>query len=109
VFGHGRPASRSQRLAEFVELLVALLTCDGVTWQGDYYTAVNARNVPGCTQRPRAPFVIAANGDALFAILSGDVFLLLTEARGWSVSAYRSWVARTVRMVLNLKGDNDES
>jgi AcrR family transcriptional regulator len=47
--------------------------------------------------------------DALFAILSGDVFLLLTEVRGWSVSAYRSWVARTVRMVLNLKGDDDES
>lgn len=68
VFGQSRSASRSQRLAEFVELLDALLTRDGVTWHGDYYTAVNARNVPGCTQRPRTPFVIAANGPRAMAL-----------------------------------------
>ncbi len=42
--------------------------------------------------------------DTLFAVLSTEVFLLLTQARGWSVPAYRSWVARTVRTVLNLPG-----
>jgi AcrR family transcriptional regulator len=42
--------------------------------------------------------------DTLFAVLSTDVFLLLTEARGWSVPAYRAWAARTVRTILNLEG-----
>jgi alkanesulfonate monooxygenase SsuD/methylene tetrahydromethanopterin reductase-like flavin-dependent oxidoreductase (luciferase family) len=68
VFGQNRPPSRSQRLAEFVELLDALLTRDGVSWQGDYYSAVNARNVPGCTQQPRTAFVIAANGPRAMAL-----------------------------------------
>jgi alkanesulfonate monooxygenase SsuD/methylene tetrahydromethanopterin reductase-like flavin-dependent oxidoreductase (luciferase family) len=33
-----------------------------VTWRGRYYTAVDARNLPGCVQQPRVPFVVAANG-----------------------------------------------
>ena len=43
--------------------------------------------------------------DALFAILSTEVFLLLTEARGWTVPQYQAWVVRTVRTLLNLEGD----
>lgn len=58
----GRVANRSRRFAEFVELLDALLTTDHVDWSGEYYTAVAARNRPGCVQRPRLPFVVAANG-----------------------------------------------
>jgi AcrR family transcriptional regulator len=42
--------------------------------------------------------------DALFAMLSSEVFLLLTQTRGWSLPQYRSWVARTVRTVLHLEG-----
>jgi alkanesulfonate monooxygenase SsuD/methylene tetrahydromethanopterin reductase-like flavin-dependent oxidoreductase (luciferase family) len=38
-----------------------LLRRDNVTWHGEYYEAVEARNVPGCVQRPRLPFVVAAN------------------------------------------------
>jgi AcrR family transcriptional regulator len=38
--------------------------------------------------------------DALFAILGTQVFLLLTETRGWTVPMYQSWVARTLFMVL---------
>ncbi|MDX6238318.1 MAG: hypothetical protein QOG10_3133 [Kribbellaceae bacterium] len=50
------------RLAEFVELLDRLLTTDGVDYQGEYFTTRNARTLPGCVQRPRVPFVMAANG-----------------------------------------------
>ncbi|WP_433259879.1 LLM class flavin-dependent oxidoreductase [Actinosynnema sp. CS-041913] len=55
-------ASPAARYAEFVELLHELLTRDNVTWTGEYYRAVEARNLPGCVQRPRIPFVLAANG-----------------------------------------------
>lgn len=54
--------TRTERYAEFVELLDLLLRTDRVTWRGRHYTAVDARNVPGCVQSPRVPFVVAANG-----------------------------------------------
>ncbi len=53
---------RADRFAEFTELLDLLLRTDGVTWRGQYYAAVDARNRPGCVQQPRLPFVVAANG-----------------------------------------------
>jgi alkanesulfonate monooxygenase SsuD/methylene tetrahydromethanopterin reductase-like flavin-dependent oxidoreductase (luciferase family) len=63
VFGaDGRVAHRGRRFAEFVELLDLLLREDHVTWDGEYYHAVEARNLPGCVQRPRLPFVVAADG-----------------------------------------------
>jgi alkanesulfonate monooxygenase SsuD/methylene tetrahydromethanopterin reductase-like flavin-dependent oxidoreductase (luciferase family) len=62
------PASRSRRLAEFVELLDTLLSKDRVDYSGEYYTAAGARNAPGCVQRPRTPFVVAANGPKAMAL-----------------------------------------
>lgn len=56
------PRERMDRFAEFVQLLDMLLRIDRVTWRGRYYTAVDARNLPGCVQQPRVPFVVAANG-----------------------------------------------
>jgi alkanesulfonate monooxygenase SsuD/methylene tetrahydromethanopterin reductase-like flavin-dependent oxidoreductase (luciferase family) len=56
------PREHVDRFAEFVQLLDALLRTDRVTWRGRYYTAVDARNLPGCVQQPRVPFVVAANG-----------------------------------------------
>lgn len=63
-------ASPARRYAEFVELLVALLTRDNVTWTGEYYRAVEARNLPGCVQRPRIPFVLAANGPKALGLVA---------------------------------------
>jgi alkanesulfonate monooxygenase SsuD/methylene tetrahydromethanopterin reductase-like flavin-dependent oxidoreductase (luciferase family) len=54
--------ARTDRYAEFLELLDQLLREDRVTWHGGYYTAVDARSIPGCVQSPRVPFVVAANG-----------------------------------------------
>ncbi|WDZ86103.1 LLM class flavin-dependent oxidoreductase [Micromonospora cathayae] len=56
------PRRRVDRFGEFTELLDLLLRQDGVTWRGDWFTAVEARNGPGCVQIPRVPFVVAANG-----------------------------------------------
>lgn len=60
--GDGPVAGRSRRFGEFVELLDALLTSERTTWRGEFYAAVDARGTPGCLQRPRLPFVVAANG-----------------------------------------------
>lgn len=56
------PRERADRYAEFVELLDALLREQRVSWRGRWYGAVDARTTPGCVQRPRIPFVVAANG-----------------------------------------------
>lgn len=56
------PRQRVDRFGEFVQLLDLVLREDRVDWRGDYYAAVDARSTPGCVQRPRVPFVVAANG-----------------------------------------------
>jgi alkanesulfonate monooxygenase SsuD/methylene tetrahydromethanopterin reductase-like flavin-dependent oxidoreductase (luciferase family) len=56
------PRERVDRFAEFLELLDALLREERVTRTGTYFSAVDARSTPGPVQRPRPPFVVAANG-----------------------------------------------
>lgn len=56
------PRVRADHFAEFVPLLDRLLTEPAVTHHGTHYTAVEARNIPGCVQRPRLPFAVAATG-----------------------------------------------
>jgi alkanesulfonate monooxygenase SsuD/methylene tetrahydromethanopterin reductase-like flavin-dependent oxidoreductase (luciferase family) len=50
------------RFGEFLYLLDTVLTNERTTWQGEYFTAVDARSTPGCVRRPRLPFVVAGNG-----------------------------------------------
>jgi alkanesulfonate monooxygenase SsuD/methylene tetrahydromethanopterin reductase-like flavin-dependent oxidoreductase (luciferase family) len=53
---------RSERFAEFVQQLDRLLTepaIDSLT--GNFYSARDARTIPGCVQEPRLPFAIAAS------------------------------------------------
>ncbi|MEV7024843.1 LLM class flavin-dependent oxidoreductase [Kitasatospora sp. NPDC093558] len=56
------PRERADRFAEFLPLLDELLREDATTRDGRYYAAVEARNIPGCVQRPRVPFCVAATG-----------------------------------------------
>jgi alkanesulfonate monooxygenase SsuD/methylene tetrahydromethanopterin reductase-like flavin-dependent oxidoreductase (luciferase family) len=56
------PRERAERFGEFVPLLDQLLTEGAVTEYGARYSAVEARNIPGCVQRPRLPFAVAATG-----------------------------------------------
>lgn len=61
------PAERHDRFVEFVDELDQLLRHEtpgngGISFEGDWYTAVGARMVGRPVQHPRMPFVIAANG-----------------------------------------------
>ncbi|GLF95763.1 LLM class flavin-dependent oxidoreductase [Streptomyces yaizuensis] len=56
------PKERADRLGEFLPLLDRLLTEPSVDAEGAFYSAVEARNIPGCVQRPRVPFAVAATG-----------------------------------------------
>jgi alkanesulfonate monooxygenase SsuD/methylene tetrahydromethanopterin reductase-like flavin-dependent oxidoreductase (luciferase family) len=54
--------ARTDRFTEFVESLDGLLMTDKFDFKGAYYTVKGARNLPGTVQRPRLPFLVAANG-----------------------------------------------
>ncbi|MDO9398817.1 MAG: LLM class flavin-dependent oxidoreductase [Herbiconiux sp.] len=69
------PRQRHERFAEFVERLDALLRFEapgsgGFSFEGDWYTAVDARMVGVPAQAPRLPFVIAANGPKGLALVA---------------------------------------
>lgn len=68
---------RYDRLEEFVVLLDVLLREPSASWQGRYFRAVDVRTVPGPLQRPRPPFLIAANGPR-------GMRLALTRGDGWA-------------------------
>jgi alkanesulfonate monooxygenase SsuD/methylene tetrahydromethanopterin reductase-like flavin-dependent oxidoreductase (luciferase family) len=53
---------RTARFAEFVALLDRLLREPATSSEGRFYSANEARSVPGCVQRPRIPFAIAGSG-----------------------------------------------
>ncbi|MBA4862977.1 LLM class flavin-dependent oxidoreductase [Streptomyces sp. PSKA54] len=100
------PRERADRFAEFVQLLDTLLTedgTDGVSNDGDFYSASEARNIPGCVQRPRLPFAVAATGPRglkLAArhgqawVTTGDPKLFETGTPEQSIQAIRGQVEK---------------
>ncbi|HVM41430.1 MAG TPA: LLM class flavin-dependent oxidoreductase, partial [Acidimicrobiia bacterium] len=56
------PAERAGRFEEFVELTDLLLRDPAASYEGRWYSANEGRTYPGCVQRPRVPFAVAATG-----------------------------------------------
>lgn len=112
VLGHPRLSGpqRQDRFAEFTELLDLLLTQDRTTWSGDHYRAVDARMIPGSTQQPRMPFVIAANGPRSMALAA-------RHGQGWATVGThdlpeREWwddVARLAARFTEIEADHGRS
>jgi alkanesulfonate monooxygenase SsuD/methylene tetrahydromethanopterin reductase-like flavin-dependent oxidoreductase (luciferase family) len=61
---------RRERLEEFVELLDHLLREPTTSFGGTYYSAEEARMLPGCVQRPRLPLAIAAGDPGTLALVA---------------------------------------
>ncbi len=53
---------RSDRFAEWLGLLDTLLRQPVTTQHGERFSAIDARQLPGCVQQPRLPFTVAATG-----------------------------------------------
>lgn len=94
------PKQRVDRFGEFVELLDLLLRQDRTTWQGEYFEAVEARMAPGCVQRPRLPFVVAANGPRTMRIAARyGAGWVTTGAERSSVVSMSEWWPSVVEKV----------
>ena len=77
------PGKRVERLEEFVTLLDRLLTQPVTSHTGTYFSADDARTIPGCVQKPRLPFLVAANAPRAMsvAVRHGDAWVT-TGAEG---------------------------
>jgi alkanesulfonate monooxygenase SsuD/methylene tetrahydromethanopterin reductase-like flavin-dependent oxidoreductase (luciferase family) len=83
----GTPAwsteERAGRFEEFVVLTDRLLRQPATTYEGRWYSADEARMVPGCVQQPRAPFAVAAAGRR-------GMRLAATHGQAWVTTGLRS-------------------
>lgn len=80
------PRRRTDRFTEFVEALDGLLMTDRFDFAGEYYEAHGARNLPGTVQRPRLPFVVAANGPRTMTLAARFGAGWVTTGRGGSTT-----------------------
>ena len=62
------PAERTERFAEFVDALDLLLREPAASYSGRQFTVIDSRTFPGCLQRPRVPFTVAAAGPRALAV-----------------------------------------
>jgi len=60
---HGRSGleEKAERFSEFVDLLDRALRGGEVTYEGRYWSARGVTLIPGCVQKPRIPFAVAAS------------------------------------------------
>jgi alkanesulfonate monooxygenase SsuD/methylene tetrahydromethanopterin reductase-like flavin-dependent oxidoreductase (luciferase family) len=82
----GQPWSRRERVdrfEEFIVILDLLLRHENTSYSGNFYSAHEARMLPGCVQRPRVPFAIAATGRR-------GMRLAATYATAWVTTGDRS-------------------
>ncbi len=70
---------RADRFEEFVTLLDLLLRQRTTSWSGDWFTAHEARTIPGPVQSPRPPLVVAGNGPR-------GIRLALGAGDGWATN-----------------------
>ncbi|MDQ1290148.1 MAG: class flavin-dependent oxidoreductase [Actinomycetota bacterium] len=73
------PADRASRLEEFVGVLDRMLTSPVTDHEGTWYRAVGAKTLLPCRQRPRLPFVVAANGPRTMRLAA-------RYGRGWATT-----------------------
>lgn len=77
------PREKVDRLEEFVGLLDTLLVEDHVSYRGRWFSAADVRTLPGPVQRPRLPFLIAANGPRAMAVAA-------RHGQGWVTTGQAS-------------------
>jgi alkanesulfonate monooxygenase SsuD/methylene tetrahydromethanopterin reductase-like flavin-dependent oxidoreductase (luciferase family) len=99
------PRARFDRFAEFVEVLDRLLrfergSGEGISYEGNEFTAVAARMVGEPAQEPRMPFLMAANGPRAlrFAARLGEGWV----TRGPLAYAVASWWAGVAALAARL-------
>ena len=82
---------KAARFEEFVEMLDVLLREPAASYSGEFFTAVESRTYPGCTQRPRVPFTVAASGPRSLRVAARFGAAWVTVGAPGSGAISREW------------------
>ncbi|GAB1331545.1 LLM class flavin-dependent oxidoreductase [Streptomyces sennicomposti] len=84
------PGERAERFAEFVALTDRLLRSPTTSHQGTWFSAHEVHMHPGCVQRPRLPFAVAATGPRGMRLAAeyGDLWVTAGEAGNFDRQPY---------------------
>lgn len=93
---------KAARFEEFVEMLDLLLREPAASYSGEFFTAVDARTYPGCTQRPRVPFTVAASGPRSLRVAARFGAAWVTVGAPGSSATSREWFDSVTLQVANL-------
>jgi len=93
------PRQRAARFEEFVDALDLLLRNPMTSYAGHYYTVVDSRTLPGCTQSPRPPFTVAATGRRALAVAARHGDMWVTNGPADAELGPESWFAGISRQV----------
>ena len=96
------PAQRAGRFEEFVDALDLLLREPASSYSGEYFTAVDSRTYPGCTQRPRVPFTVAASGPKSLRVAARHGAAWVTVGGVGSHPSSEEWFDAVTRQVAAL-------
>jgi alkanesulfonate monooxygenase SsuD/methylene tetrahydromethanopterin reductase-like flavin-dependent oxidoreductase (luciferase family) len=91
------PRQVTARFGEFVKLMDSVLAQPKTDFSGEFYTAVQARNAPGCVQRPRVPFLVGADGPKAMAVAAefGQGWITLGQRDATDLDDWWRGVAQT--------------
>lgn len=93
------PADRAARFAEFVEALDLLLRQPQASYAGRFFTVQESRTHPGCTQRPRVPFTVAAAGPRALRVAARHAQTWVTYGPVAEPADRESWYAGLLAQV----------
>ena len=95
-------AQRAARFGEFVAALDLLLREPASSFTGEYFTAVDSRTLPGCTQQPRVPFTIAAVGPRALRVAARHGAGWVTVGAALPAPTAGQWFASVTRQMGDL-------
>jgi alkanesulfonate monooxygenase SsuD/methylene tetrahydromethanopterin reductase-like flavin-dependent oxidoreductase (luciferase family) len=93
---------RAARFEEFVDALDVLLCEPASSYSGKFFTAVDSRTYPGCTQRPRVPFTVAASGPKSLRVAARHGQAWVTVGAPGSGASSQAWFDAVTTQVANL-------
>ncbi len=90
------PDERASRFEDFTASLDVMLREPSGSYEGRYFQAPEYRTIPGCTQRPRVPFTIAATGPRAMTVAAahGECWVTFGSTKGGSDEAWYTAVAK---------------
>jgi alkanesulfonate monooxygenase SsuD/methylene tetrahydromethanopterin reductase-like flavin-dependent oxidoreductase (luciferase family) len=93
---------RAARFEDFVDAMDLLLREPRTSYDGAFFTAVESRTVPGCTQSPRVPFTVAAAGRRALAVAARQGAAWVTTGPRSESEEPDEWYAAVARQSVGL-------